>query len=51
MKAERIVIRTIGFPRPHQEPGEVRDFPPSVLEFLTQFDLNAIVLEDGYGPR
>lgn len=29
----------------------MRDFPPSVLEFLTQFDLDAIVLEDGYGGR
>ncbi|PZR06585.1 MAG: hypothetical protein DI536_29960 [Archangium gephyra] len=46
-----MAIRTVGFPRPHQEPGEVRDFPPSVTEFLAQFDLDAIVLEDGYGTR
>lgn len=29
----------------------MRDFPPSVLEFLAQFDLDAVVLEDGYGGR
>lgn len=29
----------------------MRDFPPSVLEFLQQFQLDAVVLEDGYGTQ
>lgn len=41
--------RTLGFPRHHLERKEVREFLPELFAFLAQFELQRLVLEDGYG--
>jgi alanine dehydrogenase len=40
---------TVGLPRMHQEAGERRDFLPSLVAWLDGADVDAVVLEDGYG--
>lgn len=45
------MLATIGFPCSRHERGEVREFLPTLIDFLTQFPLTAVVLEDGYGAR
>ena len=42
----------IGLPRIHREPGELRDFLPSFVSFLTQketWGVSGIFIEEGYG--
>ncbi len=39
---------TFGLPRIHEEPGEKRDFLPSLVKVLTQHGAH-VVLEEGYG--
>lgn len=43
--------RTLGFPCTRHEPAEVREFLPPLFAFLTQFGLERVVVEDGYGGR
>ncbi|MGC9397635.1 MAG: alanine dehydrogenase [Anaerolineae bacterium] len=40
--------RSIGFPRMHKEPGEVRDFLPRLIRRLAPL-AHKIVIEEGYG--
>lgn len=44
-------VRSVGFPCARHEPGEVREFLPSLFEFLRQFSPERVVLEEGYGRR
>lgn len=41
-------MRTIGFPRMHKEPGEVRDFLPDLMHSLALV-AREIVIEEGSG--
>jgi alanine dehydrogenase len=40
---------SVGLPRMHQETGERRDFLPSLVAWLDGADVEAVVLEEGYG--
>ncbi len=40
---------SIGLPRIHREPGERRDFLPSLIRWLDAAGVDEIVLEEGYG--
>jgi alanine dehydrogenase len=40
---------TVGLPRMHQESGERRDFLPSLVAWLDHADIDAVVLEHGFG--
>lgn len=42
----------VGLPRMHKEPGELRDFLPGFVSFLTEREphlLSGVVIEEGYG--
>lgn len=43
--------RSIGFPCTRHERAEVREYLPPLFAFLKQFELERVVVEDGYGGR
>lgn len=43
--------RSIGFPCARHEAAEVREFLPPLFSFLQQFELERVVVEEGYGER
>ena len=44
-------LRSVGFPCARHEAAEVRELLPSFLQFLRQFGLDRVVVEEGYGAR
>ena len=39
----------VGLPRMHKEPGELRDFLPGFVSYLTERGVSSVVIEEGYG--
>ncbi|MDD4356125.1 MAG: hypothetical protein PHN98_02645 [Smithellaceae bacterium] len=44
-------IKTLGFPKIHNFPGDVRDFTPNLFEYLKKYKGVAVYLEQGYGEE
>ncbi|MDP3156680.1 MAG: hypothetical protein Q8N23_28670 [Archangium sp.] len=44
-------LRSVGFPCARHEAAEVRELLPSFFQFLRQFKLERVVVENGYGAR
>lgn len=44
-------LRSVGFPCARHEAAEVRELLPSFFQFLRQFQLERVVVENGYGAR
>jgi alanine dehydrogenase len=47
----QLKVKTIGFPRIHNYPGDIRDFTPNLFKYLDKFQDLRFFLEEGYGGK